>query len=214
MCHLQWGLAHTLKSFLYRSLQTWLLVILKKVTDSKGENFDGHPTFEANCSPSEPHILTQGDFNGLVRNLVWKVSWTLKSQTKSVECSPQTDWNIFLSQSPKWFKRIFPSRKRSGILINVVGHQHDPTEWRLFIDSSKVSLKAVLLHKGNEFPFVPLALAANVRLWKYETNFGKYEVWKIQLEHLWRSKGHCCLALLAAWLHKGWLLAVLVGQKT
>ena len=49
-------------------------------------------------------------------------------------------------------------------LLNAVGHQHDPTEWRLFIDSSKVSLKAVLLHKGNEFPSVPLALAANGRL--------------------------------------------------
>jgi hypothetical protein len=32
------------------------------------------------------------------------------------------------------------------------GHQHDPTEWRLFIDSSKVSFKAVLLHYGKKNP--------------------------------------------------------------
>jgi hypothetical protein len=42
------------------------------------------------------------------------------------------------------------------------GHQHNPTEWRLFIDSSKVSLKAVLLQNGNKFPSAPLAHAANM----------------------------------------------------
>jgi hypothetical protein len=42
-----------------------------------------------------------------------------------------------------------------------LGHQHDPTKWPLFIDSSKVSLKAVLLHNGNKFPSVPQAHAAN-----------------------------------------------------
>jgi len=35
--------------------------------------------------------------------------------------------------------------------------------WRLFIDSSKVSLKVVLLHNGNRFPSIPLAHAANMK---------------------------------------------------
>ena len=30
-------------------------------------------------------------------------------------------------------------------------------EWRLFIDSSHRSLKAVLLHKGNKYPSIPVA---------------------------------------------------------
>lgn len=34
-------------------------------------------------------------------------------------------------------------------LMNALGIKHDPQEWRLFIDSSKLSLKAVLLHNGN-----------------------------------------------------------------
>jgi hypothetical protein len=33
----------------------------------------------------------------------------------------------------------------------------------LFIDSSKVSLKVVLLHYWNRFPSIPLALAANMK---------------------------------------------------
>ena len=38
-----------------------------------------------------------------------------------------------------------------------------PTEWRFFIDSSKAIVKAVLLHKGNKFPLVPLAHAVNMK---------------------------------------------------
>ena len=39
----------------------------------------------------------------------------------------------------------------------------NPDQWHLFNDSSKVSLKMVLLHNGNRFPSVPLAHAANMK---------------------------------------------------
>ena len=40
----------------------------------------------------------------------------------------------------------------------------DYTEnWRVFIDSSKTSLKAVLLHNGNELPSIPLFHAVNLK---------------------------------------------------
>jgi len=32
---------------------------------------------------------------------------------------------------------------------------HNPLDWRLFIDSPKLSLKAVLLHNGNTLPSIP-----------------------------------------------------------
>jgi G:T/U-mismatch repair DNA glycosylase len=48
-------------------------------------------------------------------------------------------------------------------IIGAVGHQQDPTERRLFIDTSKVTLKAVLLHNGNKSPSVPLADVANIK---------------------------------------------------
>ncbi|GBN89578.1 hypothetical protein AVEN_74631-1 [Araneus ventricosus] len=34
--------------------------------------------------------------------------------------------------------------------------QHNPQEWCLFIDSSKISLKAVLLRNGNHHPSIPV----------------------------------------------------------
>jgi len=40
--------------------------------------------------------------------------------------------------------------------------QHDPSKWCLFVDSSKVTLQAVLLHNGKKFSSVPLAHAANM----------------------------------------------------
>jgi len=40
---------------------------------------------------------------------------------------------------------------------------HCSDEWRLFIDSSKVSLKAVLLQNGNVFPSIPIAHAFKIK---------------------------------------------------
>ena len=48
-------------------------------------------------------------------------------------------------------------------VMEVLGHEYNTDQWRLFIDSSKVSLKMVLLHNGNKFPSVPLAHAANMK---------------------------------------------------
>ena len=47
--------------------------------------------------------------------------------------------------------------------MEVLDHEFNPDQWRLLIDSSKVSLKVVLLHSGNKFPSVPLAHAANMK---------------------------------------------------
>jgi hypothetical protein len=62
--------------------------------------------------------------------------------------------------------------------MEVLGHQHNTPEWRLFVDSSKVSLKAVLLHNGNKYPSVPLAHAVNMK--------ESYEDMKLLLEKI-----HC-----------------------
>ena len=47
--------------------------------------------------------------------------------------------------------------------MDKLGFAHKPDEWRLFIDSSKISLKAVLLHNGNKRPSIPLAHAVDMK---------------------------------------------------
>lgn len=48
-------------------------------------------------------------------------------------------------------------------LFAALGERHDADEWRLFIDGSKYSVKAVLLHKGNQKPSIPIGYSASVK---------------------------------------------------
>ena len=48
-------------------------------------------------------------------------------------------------------------------LMNTLGIKHDPQEWRLFVDSSKLCLKAVLLHNGNQHPSIPVGHAVYLK---------------------------------------------------
>jgi len=48
-------------------------------------------------------------------------------------------------------------------LFKALTMSHCSDEWRLFIYSSKVSLKAVLLHNGNVLPSIPVAGAFGIK---------------------------------------------------
>ena len=48
-------------------------------------------------------------------------------------------------------------------LCGALGGVHNTEEWRLFIDLSKVSLKAMCLHNGNIYPSVPLAYSFHMK---------------------------------------------------
>jgi len=47
--------------------------------------------------------------------------------------------------------------------MNALGIEHDPLGWRLFIDSSKLSLKAGLLRNGNQHPCIPVGHVVHVK---------------------------------------------------
>ena len=48
----------------------------------------------------------------------------------------------------------------SGLMLSL-DQEYKADEWRLFIDSNKPSLKAVLLHNGNQKSSVPMAYSGN-----------------------------------------------------
>ncbi|XP_058879412.1 uncharacterized protein LOC131737009 [Acipenser ruthenus] len=48
-------------------------------------------------------------------------------------------------------------------LFEAIGIACNQNEWRLFIDSSSRSLKAVLLHNGNKYPSLPLAHSVHLK---------------------------------------------------
>ena len=53
-------------------------------------------------------------------------------------------------------------------LFQIMNQHYNSEEWRLFIDLSKTSLKAVLLHNGNQNPSIPIGHAINSQE-SYET---------------------------------------------
>ena len=64
----------------------------------------------------------------------------------------------------------------SQLLVKLGVPQYKPKDWRLFIDSSKRSLKCVLLHNGNQFASVPIAHSTTLKK--------KYEAVKYVLEKI------------------------------
>lgn len=42
-------------------------------------------------------------------------------------------------------------------MLHLGSENYDANSWRLYIDSSKISLMAVLLHNGNKYASVPIA---------------------------------------------------------
>ena len=48
-------------------------------------------------------------------------------------------------------------------LFQKIGIAYSASDWRLFIDSSKPSLKAVLLHNGNVYPSIPIAHSVQMK---------------------------------------------------
>ena len=47
--------------------------------------------------------------------------------------------------------------------MNILNFEYDPNHWRLLIDSSKTSLKAVKLYNANKLPSVPVAHVSDIK---------------------------------------------------
>ena len=119
----------------------------KETTDP---DFQG-PAFES------PHKLTQNELNDLVCDL------ELPKVKAKVLASRMKQWKYFDEGGKICFYRyrqknlevffimegtLLACKDVDGLFKALnMGHRSD--DWRLFIDSSKVSLKALLLHNGN-----------------------------------------------------------------
>jgi hypothetical protein len=71
-------------------------------------------------------------------------------------------------------------------LMQTLNINHNPLDWRLFIDSSKLSLKAVLLHNGNILPSILVGHSVhkkesyeNLKILMEAINYDKFK-WQIR----------------------------------
>jgi len=70
-------------------------------------------------------------------------------------------------------------------LMQTLNINHIPLDWQLFIDSFKLSPKAVLLHNGNTLPSVPVGHSVhsketyeNIKILTEAINYDKFK-WQI-----------------------------------
>jgi hypothetical protein len=118
-----------------------------------------------------PHLVTQEELNDLVREL------SLSKEKAELLGSRLQGWNLL---APGTMVSLFRSRQSNLVnyfdqdgnlsyckdvegLFSVLGCEYKHDDWRLFIDSSVASLKAVLLHNGNVFPSVPIGYASQTK---------------------------------------------------
>ena len=120
---------------------------------------------------SEPHFPTKKEVDDLMRDL------GLTKSGAELLTSRLNEWNLLGENCKNTAYRnrnlefsvyfdviedLCYCKDMEG-LLSAVGIDHDPTQWRLFIDSSTKSLKAVLLHKGDIYPSIPLVYSLQMK---------------------------------------------------
>jgi len=119
----------------------------------------------------KPHRLSQAELSDLIRDL------DLSKEKAELLGSRLQQWNLLqrdvrVSQYRHRHRDLLPFFEKKNNLVvccdvnglmKYLNLNHDPTDWRLFIDSSKLSLKAVLLHNGNRLPSIPVGHAVHIK---------------------------------------------------
>ena len=142
---------------------------------------------------NEPKLFDQAELSDLIRDLNLskdesellasrlkeknllkpgtKITYYRNRDSDFVLCFSQEGDLVFCSDVP-------------GLLNKMGVKEYNPEEWRLFIDSSKRSLKCVLLHNGNKYGSVPIGHST-----KLKETYGavKLVLDKMKYEqHLWQ----------------------------
>lgn len=137
---------------------------IESEADDNYSNLDNDPPYVPESS-REPHLITQTELNDLVRELKLGKEqaqllgsrlqeWKLLDKNTRISIYKRRHENLSIFYE---VKDDFCFCNNIDALMQELGFNHNPKEWRLFIDSSKTSLKAVLLHNGNKRPSIPLA---------------------------------------------------------
>ena len=89
-----------------------------------------------------------------------------------------------------------------GLMNELKPNIYVPEQWRLFIDSSVRSLKAVLLHNGNTYASIPIAHLTKLKE-EYETL--EYVLCKLKYnEHKWKICGDLKIITMMLGQQSGW----------
>jgi hypothetical protein len=133
---------------------------------STDESSEGESSSETYHDEKQPKPLTQTELNDLTRDLGLskESSQLLGSRLRENNLLAPGTTFYWYRERGKDLRQFFTKNEEASLvccnnisgLIKEMGLACDPTERRLFIDSSCHSLKAVLLNIGNKFACVPV----------------------------------------------------------
>ena len=138
------------------------------VSESESDMEVNEPEEEAyipNYKGNNPKLFSQHDLNDLVRdlNLTKHQSELLASRlkernlvTEEVKITKFRSRSDHLQDKFSFENNLCYCNDIPG-LFSELNIPYKPNEWRLFIDASLYSTKAVLLHNGNKLPSIPVA---------------------------------------------------------
>ena len=124
-----------------------------------------------NLEEKGPYCFNQEDLTDLIRDL------GLTKSNAELLTSRLKQWNLLdesvqITEQRKRHQSFFSfftmqnaicfCNNVSGLFYSV-GIACIPSEWRLLIDSSSKSLKVVLLHNGNKYPYLPLTHSVHLK---------------------------------------------------
>ena len=191
--------------------------------EDEDESTSGSPESPASTEPHvshcrsstpQPHILTQDVLNNRVRDLELSNSKAelLGSRLKTKESSRVKCPNFFVSQSSSAFGAFLQKGRWPCVLLRCrwpVEYPRNQT-WparMTSIDSSKLSLKAVLLHNGNHHPSIPVRRkpkAAAEKAW----------IQQVWLAYLWWPEGSASVDGSPTGIYEVLLFFLWMGQSS
>lgn len=163
------------------------------LSDTPCEVYDEGNDSDYDGKPTSPQRFTQSELNDLVRDL------NLSKEASELLSSRLNDKNLLEVGTKITFyrtreKKLLPffSEENNlvfcndvkGLLLAIGLPVYRPEDWRLFIDSSKRSLKCVLLHNGNKYGSIPIAHSTTMKE-EYDNIALVMEKIKYQ-DHEWR----------------------------
>ncbi|GBM15483.1 hypothetical protein AVEN_142138-1 [Araneus ventricosus] len=140
----------------------WHLDDIRSDSEDRDTNHQDESSSDVSVDEG-PQPLSQSELNDLVRDLGLskdgvELLWS-RLKIKNL-LTPGTSLSWY-RHGEKEFIQFFCKEGNLVFCNDVQGLkkcfeiEYDPSEWHLFIDSSKTSLKAVLLHNGNSFASLP-----------------------------------------------------------
>ena len=180
------------RTFLYQvlHLEIWETVLSDELSNSdESEDTEIDLLFK---DESKPLFINQERLNDLVRDLYLSKEkaetlgsrlqqWYLLQEGTTISSFRQRNQNLSYYAIAN---DICYCTNVDG-LTNDLGYEYNSAAWRLIIDSSKTSLKAVLLHNGNSKLFIPVGhrtlrkeAYSTIKVLLEQLNYLKY-TWKI-----------------------------------